>query len=38
MDWPEFEPLSYARDYPARHGAIMLPFETLLAAIDEAQD
>jgi NifU-like protein involved in Fe-S cluster formation len=28
-----FGPLAYARDYPARHGAIMLPFDTLLAAM-----
>lgn len=35
--WPEMEPLSYARDYPARHGAILLPFETLIAAIKQAQ-
>jgi NifU-like protein involved in Fe-S cluster formation len=28
-----YEPLDYARDYPARHGAILLPFETLIAAI-----
>jgi NifU-like protein involved in Fe-S cluster formation len=37
IGWPELEPLSYARDYPARHGAILLPFETLLAAIAKAQ-
>jgi NifU-like protein involved in Fe-S cluster formation len=37
MGWPELEPLAYARDYPARHGAILLPFETLLAAIQKAQ-
>ena len=30
--------LAYARDYPARHGAILLPFETLLAAIGEARN
>jgi NifU-like protein involved in Fe-S cluster formation len=28
-----FETFAYAQDYPARHGAILLPFETLLAAI-----
>jgi NifU-like protein involved in Fe-S cluster formation len=32
-----FQPLGYARDYPARHGAILLPFETLLAALEEEQ-
>jgi NifU-like protein involved in Fe-S cluster formation len=26
--------LAYARDYPARHGAILLPFDTLLAALE----
>jgi NifU-like protein involved in Fe-S cluster formation len=35
--WPELEPLSYARDYPARHGAILLPFDSLLAAIKTAE-
>jgi NifU-like protein involved in Fe-S cluster formation len=35
--WPELEPLAYARDYPARHGAILLPFDTLLAAIEKAE-
>jgi NifU-like protein involved in Fe-S cluster formation len=37
IGWPELEPLAYARDYPARHGAILLPFETLLAAIKQGQ-
>jgi NifU-like protein involved in Fe-S cluster formation len=37
MGWPELEPLAYARDYPARHGAILLPFETLIAAMKQAQ-
>jgi NifU-like protein involved in Fe-S cluster formation len=35
--WPELEPLAYARDFPARHGAILLPFDALLAAIENAQ-
>jgi NifU-like protein involved in Fe-S cluster formation len=30
----EYEVLAYAIDYPARHGAILLPFVTLLAAVD----
>jgi NifU-like protein involved in Fe-S cluster formation len=30
---PAFDTFAYAQDYPARHGAILLPFETLLAAI-----
>lgn len=29
----EFEVLAYARDYPARHGAILLPIEALLGAL-----
>jgi NifU-like protein involved in Fe-S cluster formation len=29
----EFQALAYARDYPARHAAILLPLETLLAAL-----
>jgi NifU-like protein involved in Fe-S cluster formation len=28
-----FTTFAYAQDYPARHGAILLPFETLLTAI-----
>jgi NifU-like protein involved in Fe-S cluster formation len=32
-----FAPLAYARDYPARHGAILLPFETLLAALAQVK-
>lgn len=28
-----FAMFAYAQDYPARHGAILLPFETLIAAI-----
>jgi NifU-like protein involved in Fe-S cluster formation len=31
----EFQALAYARDYPARHGAILLPLETLLTALSE---
>lgn len=30
---PAWSALSYARDYPARHGAILLPFDALLAAL-----
>jgi NifU-like protein involved in Fe-S cluster formation len=29
--------LSYARDYPARHGAILLPFDALLAALEDSK-
>lgn len=35
LDWPELEPFRYASDYPARHGAIMLPFDTLIAALEK---
>lgn len=30
---PAWSALAYARDYPARHGAILLPFDALLAAL-----
>lgn len=33
----QFQSLAYARDYPARHGAILLPFDALLAAVRTAQ-
>ena len=36
-DWPGFEILAPARDYPARHGAILLPFAAAVAALGEAQ-
>lgn len=35
--WAELEPFRYAHDFPARHGAIMLPFNTLLAALEKAE-
>jgi NifU-like protein involved in Fe-S cluster formation len=34
---PEYRALAYAREYPARHGAILLPFDTLLAALEEVK-
>lgn len=36
--WPGFEPLLIARDYPARHGALLLPWKAALQALskDEA--
>ena len=34
--WPELEPFRYASDFPARHGAILLPFDTLIAALEKA--
>lgn len=35
-DWPDIELLAAARDYPARHGAIMLPFDAAVAAFEKA--
>ena len=35
-DWPGFELLAPARDYPARHGAILLPFDAAVAALESA--
>lgn len=35
-DWPDFALLAPARDYPARHGAILLPFDAALAALEPA--
>lgn len=32
-DWPGFDLLAPARDYPARHGAILLPFDAAIAAL-----
>ena len=34
--WAELEPFRYASDFSARHGAIMLPFDTLIAALEKA--
>jgi len=31
-DWPGFDLLAPAKDYPARHGAILLPFDAAIAA------
>ena len=33
-DWPGIEALAPARSRPSRHGAILLPFRALLAAMD----
>ena len=35
LPWPELEPFRYASDFPARHGAILLPFDTLMAALEK---
>ncbi|WP_347303942.1 iron-sulfur cluster assembly scaffold protein [Croceibacterium sp. TMG7-5b_MA50] len=32
-DWPGLELLEPARDYPARHGAILLPWQAAMAAL-----
>lgn len=34
-DWPGFDLLAPARDYPARQGAILLPFDAAIAALEE---
>jgi NifU-like protein involved in Fe-S cluster formation len=36
-DWPGIETLAAARDYPARHASILLPFEAALEAIQRAE-
>jgi len=33
-EWPGFDLLAAARDYPARHGAILLPFDAAVAALE----
>lgn len=33
--WPGFDLLAPARDYPARQGAILLPFDAAIAALEE---
>ena len=35
--WPGFELLAPARDYPARHGAILLPWNAALDALCKAE-
>ena len=35
-DWPGFDLLAPARGYPARHGAILLPFDAAIAALESA--
>ncbi len=35
-DWPEIELLAPARAYPARHGAMLLPFAAARAALEDA--
>lgn len=35
-DWPGLEAIAPARSYPARHGAMMLPWDAALAALSSA--
>jgi hypothetical protein len=35
-DWPGVEAIAAARDYPARHGAIMLPWTAARDALSSA--
>lgn len=32
-DWPRLDVIAAARDYPARHGAVMLPWNAALSAL-----
>ncbi|QCB53744.1 iron-sulfur cluster assembly scaffold protein [Sphingopyxis sp. PAMC25046] len=34
-EWPGFDLLAPARDYPARQGAILLPFDAAIAALED---
>ena len=34
-DWPGFAAIAAARAYPARHGAILLPWRAALVALDQ---
>ena len=34
-DWPGFSAISAARAFPARHGAILLPWRAALVALDQ---
>lgn len=34
-DWPGFGSIAAARDFPARHGAILLPWRAALVALDQ---
>lgn len=35
-DWPGLDAIAAARDYPARHGALMLPWKAALQALPSA--
>ena len=34
--WPEFEILAAVKDYPARHSAVLLPFDVAVMTLDGA--
>lgn len=34
--WPGLEQFAVARDFPARHAAILLPYDAVLAALEQA--
>lgn len=34
--WPEFSVLAAVKDYPARHSAVMLPFDVAVLTLDHA--
>ena len=36
-DWPELAHLQPAHAYPGRHAAILLPYDAIIAAIEDAQ-
>jgi NifU-like protein involved in Fe-S cluster formation len=35
--WPDLMTLAPAKDYPARHAAILLPYDAIIAAAEDAQ-
>lgn len=36
-DWPDLDLIAAARDYPARHGAILLPWKAALDALSSGE-
>ncbi len=36
-DWPDLQVIAPARDYPARHGAMLLPWKAALDALSKAE-
>lgn len=37
-DWPELNVIAPAREFPARHGAVLLPWRAALASFEHSQD